>query len=62
MNHQTRAMLTEALLAGKTIEEYLGSAPLLEEDDADNWVSGVSYWSDYVTIIDLNGKAFGQAS
>lgn len=52
MNYSYRAMLTEAQPANKHIDELARLQALLGEDSG-GWVEGVSYWSDYLTIIDL---------
>jgi len=55
MNYSMRGMLTEAELAGKSVEDYVRLRALLDGDDEGQWVAGVSYWSSYVTVIELQG-------
>jgi hypothetical protein len=65
MNYSMRGLLTEADLAGKPGEDYVRLRALLGGDDEGQWVAGVSYWSSYVTVIDLQGNGssdFRQAS
>jgi hypothetical protein len=60
MNYSDWAMLTEAALAGKAVDDYARLPASLGDDDEGRWTSGVSYWSDYVTIIDPLG--FGSSA
>jgi hypothetical protein len=65
MNYSMRGLLTEAELAGKSVEDYVRLRALLDGDHEGQWVAGVSYWSSYVTVIELQGAGspdFRQAS
>jgi len=53
MKHSYRATLTEPQPASAQVSELARLQALLGED-TDGWVEGVSYWSDYLTIIDLH--------
>jgi hypothetical protein len=65
MNYSMRGLLTEAELVGKLDEDNVRLRALPRGDDEGRWTAGISYWSGYVTVIDLQGAGtsdFRQAS
>jgi len=61
MNYSSRALAIEAELTRKSAEDYARLEAMMSQDDQGEWVDGVSYWSNYLTIIDL-GQDLRQAS
>lgn len=61
MNYSARAMAIEAELNRKSVEDYARLQAMVEPGDDGAWVEGVSYSSDYLTIINL-GQGLRQAS
>jgi hypothetical protein len=55
MNDSAEGLLIETTLAGDSVEDYVRLQALLGADDKGKWTTAVSYWSDYVTVLDLEG-------